>query len=208
MGGRPEPVTSLPQNEDETTLDTQPLHLSGGGGECCSGLQAGNTEGCPVWPGMAPGDLVWPTSANDSLESSWPASAQCVVGVQQGSFVLLGSGPLPGLGEATGCRNLMVSQELGLLFSPPALWCWMLHSEPPSGHKERPPGCGCSPCQPSSSHLRHIGVRRKLRAHLLQPYVTSLTGQEEPGPWNMASDLLPRSAIPPDPCFLEERGKM
>lgn len=24
----------------------------------CSGLQAGNTEGRPAWPGMAPGDLV------------------------------------------------------------------------------------------------------------------------------------------------------
>lgn len=117
---------------------THSLCSWGGADECCSGLQAGNTKGRPVWPGMAPGDLVWPASANYSLVNSWPASAQCVAGVQQGLFVPLGSGPLPGLGEATGCENLVVSQKLGLLFSPPAFWYWMLHSEPPSGHKERP----------------------------------------------------------------------
>lgn len=30
VGGRPEPVTSLLQNEDETTLDTQPLLWAAG----------------------------------------------------------------------------------------------------------------------------------------------------------------------------------
>lgn len=76
MGGRPGPVSSLLQNNDET-LDTQPLQL-GAPGQCCSGLQAGGTEGHSVWP-------IWPTLACDSLceqlASKCPVHSRSSVGL-------------------------------------------------------------------------------------------------------------------------------
>lgn len=79
---------------------------------------------------MAPANLVWPTSASDSLWEQLLASVRCIAGARWDLFMPLDCGPLTVLEKPQAVGTPWFLRGLA---SSPASWCWVLHAEPPRG---------------------------------------------------------------------------